>query len=218
MSGRTELQGSPSRKLRWVLCITVSALGVTIMTSFFSWGLIGTDGWSGLGQWVGGLGSFAAVGAAMVLAYRDSSRQQRLEKQLHGINAYYVYPSVQLVKNPVLGSKSRGFERLEIINSGTYPVVKVRVLAFRAASTEVLKVRDTLRKAVLIPKKPWRPTFEFSEYSEMETGDLKLRNFEFLIEFEDLTGTLWSRWGEKPPKKGSQLTPSGQFASPADND
>jgi hypothetical protein len=186
-----------------LLLLAAAAVSILILVGTREW--LGPVDWSGLGQWVGGVGAFVATGAALYIASGESRRERVREVQRFRINAHYI--SASWVYDTTIdwrGTESKDMI-LEVRNVGAEPVLNVNIIAVhvhgRTTEYPVDLAVDKGPCHVLLPKEPWRPDWR-TEPRSLEThlvarfmgpaGSVE-------ITFEDLGGTRWRRIGIRPP-------------------
>ncbi|QYN26697.1 hypothetical protein [Amycolatopsis sp. DSM 110486] len=167
---------------------------MTVGTRFW----LGTDDWAGLGQWVGGLGSLAAVVAALRIAGAETRRERAREAERVRLHPYYISGQWDEV---VEGLNSKW--HLVVTNRGTDPVVDVELLTLRGLNASApYSLRIGMSKSVLLPGEVWEPPLyrlpgdvQIAISDEMRQLDM----MEAEIVFRDLYGGRWRRVGNRPP-------------------
>lgn len=161
---------------------------------------IGTDGWAGLGQWVGGLGALGAAWVALDIAKKEASRENAREAERARVQGYYVKASHTQTNGDSV--------HLHVVNQGDQPIVNVEPLALHIHSEagEVVvpcSVPDGRRDVLLREDFPWEPWISLSNDGDSDgTAELmRLANgrVEVEIAFEDVNRTRWRRIGSRPP-------------------
>lgn len=161
--------------------------------------LIGTDGWAGLGQWVGGLGALAAAWVALDIAKQEASRENRRDAERSRVQAYYV-------KISQTETGGRGVH-LKVENQGNQPIVNVDAVALHihGDAGEVVvpcSVPDGRRDVLLREDFPWEPwIWPDNDDLDGTVEQMRLANgrVEIEIVFEDLNQTRWRRIGSRAP-------------------
>lgn len=173
------------------------AVAVLAMFGLRAW--LGATDWAGLGQWIGGLGAFAAAWVALRIAGDESRREKAREAERRYINAHYVSAGWTTA---VLDGKPT--QVLEIRNTGSEPVRHVDAVAVHVQNSSMTEVRLQMKpgpRNVLLPDDPWHPEWQTDPTNIEATlvarflgpgGDVE-------ITFEDLGGQRWRRIGTRPP-------------------
>ncbi|MFF1615663.1 hypothetical protein ACFVYA_48705 [Amycolatopsis sp. NPDC058278] len=157
---------------------------------------IGTDGWAGLGQWVGGLGALFAAWAALRIAKEEAGRENQREVDRLRTQAYYVVAEI------TLGSAPQGFH-VRVTNESTDPVLDIRVVGLvrdAAARDQVLFCKpDGEPPDVLLPGQPWETWLTPSAFEVDSDMIGRWVDAKVLLRFRDLARSRWERIGRRPP-------------------
>ncbi|RSN26511.1 hypothetical protein DMC63_01360 [Streptomyces sp. WAC 05977] len=176
-----------------------AAIAVLVMFGLRAW--LGATDWAGLGQWIGGLGAFAAAVVALRVAGDESRREAEREAEKRFINAHYVSASWVVVE--VDGERQ---QLLEIRNKGIEPVRHVDAVAVHLKNHTVSVVRLEMSlgpQNVLLPNEPWHPPWKTNPANFGTTAAARFLGpgGDVEITFEDLGGQRWRRIGTQPPTK-----------------
>jgi hypothetical protein len=174
------------------LLIIVSAVLVSVSLQ----PLIGTDGWAGLGQWVGGLGAFFAAWAALRIAKDEAGRENQREVDRLRTQAYYVVAEI------TLGSAPQGFH-VCVTNEATDPILDLQVVGLRrnveSRGQLMLCNTDGEPPEVLLPGDKWETWLTPKDHAADNDTINTWVNAKVYIKFRDLAQTRWKRTGRQPP-------------------
>ncbi|MBB1153951.1 hypothetical protein [Amycolatopsis dendrobii] len=181
---------------RWPWLLIAAAVVVVVVSSR---PLLGSADWAGLGQWVGGVGAFAAVVAALWLAGAESRHERAREAERSRIQAYYVKADWET------GREQGQLPPISVRHAGAEPMVNVRVVAVhtnRPPSRPPLKVVANTDCPVLLPGEPWHVEWRLAR---VDLGDAIVALYcastsKIEIAYEDLAGGRWKRIGSAPPE------------------
>lgn len=178
----------------WPLVLVVFSGLLMLVSARFAFG---AADWAGLGQWVGGLGAFAAAWVALAISNREVRRDRVKEAARVRTHAYYV-------KAKITFSTGGLGPAVEVINSGTDPVLNVRLMKIHRVNPSLPDINllpGDHERPVLIPHEPWitrltgsGPSGAFVANEFPETGD------SVEIVYDDLAGTRWHRTDNQPPQ------------------
>lgn len=179
-----------------VMAVSAVIFGVSLQP------FIGTDGWAGLGQWVGGLGALVAAWVALDIAGREARHREEADAHQDFVRANFI----------TVTAKDDG--TVHVRNLGTEPVLAVNVTAYRRYPSSDRPVEPIpligLSIPVLMPEalgdveKNIHITWDVNpvEADSMWRKDRLLTEHPGLIEIEytDLRGNRWARAGTDPAR------------------
>jgi hypothetical protein len=183
------------RLVTWAVVV----LGAIVILVGSRW-LLGPGDWAGLGQWVGGLGAFAAAWAALRIANGEVRRERVRDAERLRVHAHYV--SGRVIQVDTL---TRNYLAAEVRNRGTEPVLNVELVEIHVGTPEpsqAVRIKvDKGKFPVLIPGETWRPIWAMDPDDSRTAlfGQFAQAGDEVEITFEDLGGTRWRRVGSQPP-------------------
>lgn len=179
---------------RWPLALIAFSSLLMLVSARFAFG---AADWAGLGQWVGGLGAFAAAWVALVIANREVRRDRAKEAARVRAHAYYVKAKITFTT----GGRGPG---IEVINSGSDPVLNVRLMTIHRANPSLPDMNLLPRNyecPVLVPREPWTfPLTGSGAGGSFVTNELPKAEDSVEIVYDDLAGTRWHRIGSRPPQ------------------
>ncbi|WP_143760856.1 hypothetical protein [Actinosynnema mirum] len=162
--------------------------------------LLDVDGWAALGQWVGGLGAFAAVAAALWIASRDRRAADLRDQEAARSHAFLV----------VATCTDQG---VLVVNHGPEPVTRLVVPKLHSQQVGELIVDDmqiaVRQKDMLLPGESWiapypRPD-EREWRQEVKTHMIRVMDDDpdavrAEVHWSDLGGRHWVRVGSLDPR------------------
>ncbi|MDT7802780.1 MAG: hypothetical protein QOI78_6213 [Actinomycetota bacterium] len=179
-----------------VMAVSAVVMGLSLQP------FIGTDGWAGLGQWVGGLGALVAAWVALNIAGREARHREEADAHQDFVRANFIVTTVD-----------NGHVRVR--NLGAEPVLAVQVTAYRRYPSSDLPVEPILLNGppveVLMPDRlgegtnqvelPWNVDPVRAD-TVMWQKERMLTEHPGLIEIEytDLRGNRWARAGSDPAR------------------
>jgi hypothetical protein len=171
---------------------------------------IGTDGWAGLGQWVGGLGALVAAWVALDIAGREARHREEADAHQDFVRANFI-------------TIEREGDEVVVSNRGTEPVTMILLTAYQRHPYSAGPPPEPIPllgvpAEILMPMLP--PFTSFTRTKLMWNIDIvgdpllglnKERllhelNGDFVIEFTDLRGNRWRRVGDKPAEAAAPST------------
>lgn len=176
-----------------VMAVSIVVMGLSSQPFF------GTDGWAGLGQWVGGIGALAAAWVALNIAGREARHREEADAHQEFVRANFIMSALESNRTVL------------VRNLGTEPVLSVQVAAYRPSpQLNGLAVSIPLNRPtvdVLMPEslrdvdKNIHLTWDVDPADD--SGFTKERLLaevpgQIEIEFTDLRGNRWARAGNDP--------------------
>lgn len=180
-----------------VMAVSAVVVGVSLQP------LIGTDGWAGLGQWVGGLGALVAAWVALDIAGREARHREEADAHQDFVRANFIVAA----RNPD--------GALFVRHIGPEPVLALQVTAYRRFPSGDLPVEPIpltgLPVDVLMPDRPGEGSNQIQLPWDVDPvradtvlwqKERMLREHPGLIEIEytDLRGNRWARAGADPAR------------------
>lgn len=174
-----------------VFAVVGAALGALVGIGFLiddEWWL-STDGWSALGQWVGGVGAVAAIAVALYVAHRDWASARTAAVSAQKARAFLITAIVDDGK-------------LTVTNGGPEAVTQLVVPRVHFAGGKVTADTTEFKpetRAVLLPGATWDAAFPVPSGGAEAALVVALFTGSAEVRWTDLQGTHWVRVGNGEP-------------------
>ncbi|MEA5366087.1 hypothetical protein VA596_41625 [Amycolatopsis sp., V23-08] len=180
-----------------IMAISTVIIGLSLQP------FIGTDGWAGLGQWVGGLGALFAAWVALDIAGREARHREEADAHQDFVRANFVTVNM----NP----EGDVFVR----NIGTEPILALQVTAYQRHPNSDVPVDPIpligIGEDILMPERPGEGSTQVKltwQVHPLEADTvlwqkermLKEHPGNIVIEYTDLRGNRWARTGTDPAR------------------
>jgi len=132
--------------------------------------------WSGWGQWIGGIGALIAAYVALRISQKESVHRREQEHRRQFVDAHYL--------------AVHGFS---VKNWGTEPFVNIQIIQARDKDLQSRPLTNVYIP-LLLPTGRWN-------FHELLAVELRQGNHDFEVQYEDLSGRVWQKFGDRLPRE-----------------